>query len=292
MKIIQLEISEIGELASTFNSLCAQIPYVYEITPDEFETGIYFPPYVEGIIESEKIFVSEHNGKRLGFSHVAIEKREGESKVRGVFRFFVYHPEYRQAGQMLLDKSQEYLCKIGAACISTPMKSYRIWATRVSFSGQLLQVPALFQANGYEVNVSSVMMACPGFQISNPDCPYSGVEIVLLQQETPAILPSYIIQMRQGDQKLGQSYLSSLGHYYRASEAQHIFYVNDIYLEPHARGKGLGRYLLERSMFEMQRLGYKDGALCTDIDNYQAQLLYSSYGFRTIDTIHTVYRKP
>jgi len=55
-------------------------------------------------------------------------------------------------------------------------------------------------------------------------------------------------------------------------------YIGNIRVEMEERGKGFGRYLLERIHWEMQQLGYVNGTLYTSVENYRAHLLYTKYG--------------
>ena len=52
-------------------------------------------------------------------------------------------------------------------------------------------------------------------------------------------------------------------------------------VETTERGRGFGRYLMERSLYEMQRAGCQHAYLRTHNDNYTALSLYASLGYRT-----------
>ena len=47
------------------------------------------------------------------------------------------------------------------------------------------------------------------------------------------------------------------------------------------RGRGFGRYLMKRALYEMQRAGCQHAILGTERDNYIAISLYASLGYRT-----------
>ena len=52
------------------------------------------------------------------------------------------------------------------------------------------------------------------------------------------------------------------------------------------QGRGWGRYLLTRTLWEARRLGYRHTAISTCKRNYRAQLFYTNYGYRVTDTVY------
>ena len=58
-----------------------------------------------------------------------------------------------------------------------------------------------------------------------------------------------------------------------------MFAIGDLDIDPKEQGKGLGRYLLQRTLWEMKEVGYKTASLGTGGRNHRSQLLYSSVGF-------------
>ena len=57
------------------------------------------------------------------------------------------------------------------------------------------------------------------------------------------------------------------------------------------RGRRLGRFLLEATLWEMQNRGYNNAVLHTNCGNRRAQLLYAGMGFKVLDTSYE-FRKP
>ena len=49
--------------------------------------------------------------------------------------------------------------------------------------------------------------------------------------------------------------------------------------------KGIGRYIMERSLYEMQQSGCRHAILGVASDNYPALMLYTSMGYRTIYSV-------
>jgi GNAT superfamily N-acetyltransferase len=75
-----------------------------------------------------------------------------------------------------------------------------------------------------------------------------------------------------------------VGEFCRAGEAQDWLFIEGLQVIDAEQGKGWGRYLLQRNLWEMRKQGYKNTVVSTDIGNYRAQLLYMNYGYRIADT--------
>ena len=75
----------------------------------------------------------------------------------------------------------------------------------------------------------------------------------------------------------------SCGEFSDAEEAQDWMFTEWLGVEESLRGKGMGRYLLQRTLQEMRAVGYRHAAISTRWQNYRACLLYSNYGYRVAD---------
>ena len=77
MKIIYLDIANIGELARVYNEQIAGIPHCYSMSPEEFEAGFPYQKHSRDTyhedIHSEKIIVGQQNGRIRGFADVALD---------------------------------------------------------------------------------------------------------------------------------------------------------------------------------------------------------------------------
>jgi len=78
-----------------------------------------------------------------------------------------------------------------------------------------------------------------------------------------------------------------MGERIGASAAQDTFYGGGLAVTVEERRKGLGRYLMQRMHWEMQRKGYRTATLHTSIENYRTHLLSTSLGYRVVDTTIT-----
>ena len=82
--------------------------------------------------------------------------------------------------------------------------------------------------------------------------------------------------------KISQRYKIGGGWAFQDEGIAEMFNVEDIDVVEEARGKGLGRYLLQTILSESRKLGYKTSGLQTGRKNHLAQLLYFSIGFQAI----------
>ena len=56
-------------------------------------------------------------------------------------------------------------------------------------------------------------------------------------------------------------------------------------VDEHQRRRGIGRYLMEKSLFEMKKAGCKHALLGVHVSNEPAMALYKSMGYETIDSM-------
>jgi ribosomal protein S18 acetylase RimI-like enzyme len=61
---------------------------------------------------------------------------------------------------------------------------------------------------------------------------------------------------------------------------QRIWILNDLFVSPQGRSRGLGRALMERARELAHETGAKRLTLATAVDNFTAQKLYESLGYR------------
>ena len=65
-----------------------------------------------------------------------------------------------------------------------------------------------------------------------------------------------------------------------AALPQYEYWLGDVFVLPEARGRGVGRHLMEHALIEAQRLGLPELYLYTP----DVQAVYAKYGWREIDT--------
>ena len=72
--------------------------------------------------------------------------------------------------------------------------------------------------------------------------------------------------------------------YLPAPEAQDQFFVVWLGVVETQQGRGWGRYLLLRMLWEMLQGGYRHAFISTDHRNHRALVFYTNMGFRVVDT--------
>jgi GNAT superfamily N-acetyltransferase len=153
-------------------------------------------------------------------------------------------------------------------------------------------VYALFLINGYKTDDSAIFTEQRDYNISEPMLPDAQVEIALKQHIGRGDLPGLRIEAFRGEKLIALIESLSAGEFSRRPEAQECFVVEDFGVVDEAeKGKGLGRYLLLRLLWEMRKLGYKHTVISCGWDNPRAVLLYTNYGCQLTDTTYGLFKE-
>ena len=83
----------------------------------------------------------------------------------------------------------------------------------------------------------------------------------------------------------------SLAHRYQVDAIQDTFFVTGLGVDDIDQHRGWGRYLLLRSHWENQKVGYKHASISTGTRNHRALLFYTNYGYRVQDTCYEYCKK-
>ena len=73
------------------------------------------------------------------------------------------------------------------------------------------------------------------------------------------------------------------GEFSSHPDAQDWLHTIGLDIEDPYQGQGIGRYLLQYSLQEMHKVGYRHATISTDWENYRAFLFYSNCGYRAVD---------
>ena len=130
------------------------------------------------------------------------------------------------------------------------------------------------------------------FQVSEPVLPEESVKIkvnpVAGEGELPNIMMcAYSPRAIREDGLFGECYSFSLGHLQRSERAQDQLYINWLGVHKKFQNRGWGRYLLIRTLWEAQKIGYKHSLLSTGEKNHRALLFYTNYGYRVLHSSYT-----
>ncbi len=290
MKLESYDIDDAPNLAGFYNSQIADLPYRYSVSEEEFEWGIRHQRYKDAPyddLHSERIIVGTENGEVRGFVHVGVadEERDGEIRPVGVIRFMVYEPGYRPQGQALLDASEACFADLDLTRISALHGDYlyRFWHMEHGFTTLLGHVTGLMSVNGYDVAGGEIFMAWPDFEVVEPAAPSLGSTVQAKEIPRRGDLPGLHLGLWRNDSRFGACDAYCVGHYQPAPEAQDQFFVVWLGIREAEQGKGWGRYLLQRMLWEMKHKGYRHAFISTDHRNYRALVFYTNMGFQAVD---------
>ena len=286
MQIEKWSLAESAPLADLYNAHAVEVPYEHPVSPENLVLSITRP--TPGLRE-EALWVAVEAGQPKGYVHVGVVA-EGESPATtGLIRFLAFPRSNRRMGQALLDQAHAYLGDRGVA-------NYRAFGYRFGYPCtwfDQLKSPwehlyALLGNNGYGVEGQWALVAVwPDFQVLAPALP-DGLEVRV--DDTPIFphltsygdLPTVVVRLFRDGQQVGGN--ETRPDYLPQWEQcpQDMCYTTGMGVNEAERGRGLGRYLMERSLFEMQRLGCRHAILDVDPTNFPALALYASMGYRTV----------
>lgn len=299
MKIYHKEVADSKDLVHVFNGQLKYVPYFYPVSTEEFEEGIQkrnnnSNSYAE--LGFEKIIIGEQNGKICGFAHVSVGELRNFSDLKqgGFIHFMTYQPGYRPIGQAILAECERYLQKLGIKQIWAFMNACNYCFYHLGFgylSDKMAHVYGLFRMNGYEIDIGEFFMSYPEYEIPEPILLDDEIGIKVEKKDGNGALPNLHVKAFLNDEEIGECHTVSLGEFYRAKEAQNSFFTKWLGVDEKAQGRGLGKYLLQRTFWEMQKIGYKNAIISTNIKNYRAQLFYTNFGYKVTDTSYGLVKK-
>ena len=99
-------------------------------------------------------------------------------------------------------------------------------------------------------------------------------------------MPGLYVRAFRNGEEIGACESAPVAEFCPVDEAQDWVFIEGLFVQEEDQGKGWGRYLLQKNLWEMRRLGYKNTVISTDISNYRAWLFYMNYGYRMADTTY------
>ncbi|MEO2003127.1 MAG: GNAT family N-acetyltransferase [Candidatus Poribacteria bacterium] len=97
-------------------------------------------------------------------------------------------------------------------------------------------------------------------------------------------LPGLFVRLQRDGDEIGVCECRAHGHYLRAQDAQDRLLVEGLHVSEAERGRGFGRYLLRRALWEGHRIGHRHADLRVRTNNLSPMMLYASEGFRILAT--------
>lgn len=300
MKITFWGMSEAAKLTDFYNQQIATLSYGYPVLPEEFERSFCYQfgealekhkPVKELAAFSErKLIVGSQDRKIVGFAHVG--KQEMEGGEIGHIRFMTYRPGCRPVGSAILEAAENYFRDLGLSRFEAFRGGYYVFRFgNGALPTSMWHVHALFGINGYRFatwedgeRVGWFFFHFPHYPIKTHPPPSLDLEVDIQQISGRGELPNLEILLRRNGGIIGSSWSVSGEHYCLNPEARTVFCTESFGLyEPEDRGKRLGRYLMQLTLWEMRKLGYQTATLCCSLPNYRAHLLYTNTGYRVVD---------
>jgi ribosomal protein S18 acetylase RimI-like enzyme len=259
-----------GDLAECYSQQISNLPYCYPVSSDDFAWNIqrelhhfYGPPSED--LHSERFIVWNERGQVLGFVHVAVARKKGESpSERGIIKFICYKPGNRAIGQALLGETESYFREKKLQMIAAFPKRhiYHFCSPDGGYSELHGHINALLSMNGYTISERIVNMSWTDFAVSEPDLPDDSIRVKVAFPTEIGELPNIMIETYSSsatpnEGPLGECYSYSMGYLQRSEYAQDQIFINWLGVRRDFRGKGWGRYLLLRTLWEARKIGYK-----------------------------------
>lgn len=244
----------------------------------------------------DAVIVGEKDGSVQAFAHVtagdiaSAAPGNAEKLSGGFIHFLTYQPGARRIAQDVLAACEHLVRQAGHDSIMAfGGYSYTFYHIGTPcFSDRMGHVYSLLRANDYELwGASQVFLEQAIPELDAPIPPESDVRIAL---ERPASgqLPGIIIRVIRNEEEVGLCAAESAGKFCRDSAAQACAVVESVGVNPDSRGRGWGRYLLQKALWELKRTGYRTAVVGMTDENVRALLLYTNMGFRVIHRLHSL----
>ncbi|NKB71019.1 MAG: GNAT family N-acetyltransferase [Candidatus Latescibacteria bacterium] len=289
MKILNLEDIDPEILRPIYRETTADVPYCFPVSCDEFKEGLLAPLQQ---LDNQKLVLGQLDGAIVGFAHIALSKQDGQPGLNGSIRFLGYRKGNRPIAQSILESAEKYLFDLGIEHIDVPAHNYAFY--RFNFgplSDKMAHICALLGINGYEPTGGWLLMELADYQIEKPIPLAHRIEIAAEVEDTNHRHPNITIRLLRAGNQIGLCEASPAGRFHADPSAQDTFYIGWMEVTESERGRRLGRFLLEATLWEMQNRGYNNAVLHTNCGNRRAQLLYAGMGFKVLDTSYE-FRKP
>ncbi|MDE0484288.1 MAG: GNAT family N-acetyltransferase [Candidatus Poribacteria bacterium] len=289
MEILQYTTPDmVTPLTQFYNRLIAEVPHCYPIQKEEMADA------VNGIFsgkddknDSETAFVATVGGVVKAFIHVGLCQigPKANKEDAGLIRFMGYERGARPAGQAVLEKAEEYLkaFDINRICAFRSDNKYRFYHLEyANLSEAFDHVHALLGFNGYHARPRWVFLNWEDYDVTPIPAPIP-VKLSVNWRQGRGQRPDCGVIVTQENEQIGECFSFSGGEYSTHHDAQDWCFTTWLEVESEFQGHGLGKFLLQYSLQEMQKIGYRHASVSTSWENFRALLLYSNCGYRVVD---------
>ncbi|RKU25658.1 hypothetical protein C6497_14960 [Candidatus Poribacteria bacterium] len=289
MEILQYTPDKLKSVTNFYNRLIKNVPYCYPVSLGQFEhvlQDIIDSPEVckdDELIE-ETVYIVNNKGTVEAYIHIGIES-DDDKEYGGIIRFFGYRRGSREAGLSILKKAEESMRKYNVTRIYAFSKNYKYPFYHYRYahlSNSLDHIEALLGLNGYKRVNGQVFLNWENFQVK-PIKPKIQMQLKPDWKDGRGLLQNCNITAYKDGEEIGQCWTNSCGEFNDNPTIQDWVYIDWLGVEDEFQGKGLGKYLLEYTLQELKKVGYKHTTLSTSWDNHLAFLMYTNLGYRVID---------
>ena len=295
MRIDLFDPTESGSLAAFYNRQMAEVPFCFPVSEGEFTDGLSFREADR--LRDEAILVASEGGRTRGFLHLAREPKEGaDADDRGILRFFAYEPGNRRIGEALLDEAERRFREMGIARIGAFEHAYAYRFHHLGFgllTDRMAHVFALLQIHGYETRADwsydeEVFLEWRAYAIEEPALPDEAVVIEVSWEPGRGRRPNLGLRAIRDGEPFGECECLSVGEFSNDERAQDAFFTEWLGVRDANQGRGWGRYLLRRALWELHGAGYRDALISANRKNYRALLFYANEGYRVVDSAYAL----
>lgn len=278
------------EVTTLYNNAIAGIPHCYPVTVETFAKALESPRGERldiSPLRNKQVFVARESTRVVGFAVTGIGvPRKPREQEQGVLQFFWYNPGCRSAGQQLLHAVHAYVEEKGLTRIQAYPQEYRfpVYHMKAAYlSSKMGHVEALLALNRYQRTRGEVFLDWRNFEVEVPENPFPEMRIV--EEDVPGHgqLPGITVRGLSNGQEIGVCNCVSCGEYSIAPEAQDWVLVKWLGVKAKMQGKGIGKYLLCRTLQKAKQTGYKHTAISTELVNHRAFVFYSNFGYQVAD---------
>lgn len=292
MEIRQYTPELAGAAAEAYNRLVQKVPYCYAVTGEMFRVAVArrLPDDIsDAPLEWQTELVATEAGRVQGFIQFGgtpKHSHEHQSERDGIIRFFWYEPGRRAAGQALLNAVEKVLLDRGVRRVQAFHQNYtyRFYQLESSYlSTHLGHIDALLRLNKYRRTAGEVFLQRMNFDPPEPIHTDLDVRISVQWEEGLIPRPNVRVRAHLGDTQVAECFAHGIAEYTDDETAKDWLCVASLGVNESLRGRYLGKHLLQRTMLEMRRAGYRHAVISTAVNNHLAFVFYSNLGFEVSD---------
>lgn len=280
---------DLPALFAVFDAFGRNLPHGFPVGPDEFFAWFSGQP---AHLRTSSIFVAVHGGVPVGFMRAGVYRtvgdrwsfaKPGEGLLFGPF----VAPDHADAGYALISASARSLRErsVQKAVAFDPIESVGAPCFNGGWTGLSERRPQIIE-----------MYTNAGFRLRYRELCLQRSTMTELPPAPPIPPPlTFSVETRDNGRLSVKLYdrgvLAGACHYCRMyprrachPNANHRGYIDGLAVPEDYQGRGLGRLALVHALHRLREMGCDSVGLTTASDNFKAQNLYYSLGFRVVDS--------